>query len=147
MTAFAVGHSITLAALAYVALPSRLVESLIALSILVAGVHAINPSSPAAKHDRHRIRAHARLAFATLLVLSRTRAYPAAHVTVAGFGIVLAAARLAERTTPIPNPLNRISDTFIAHPFVAVAAAALAGRRRSAQLNGRKCQGWGRPSS
>ena len=45
VTAFAVGHSITLAlgALGYVAVPTRVVESLIALSILVSGVHAVRP--------------------------------------------------------------------------------------------------------
>ena len=45
VTAFAVGHSITLAlaALGYLSVPTRLVESLIALSILVSGVHAIRP--------------------------------------------------------------------------------------------------------
>jgi HupE / UreJ protein len=45
VTAFAVGHSITLAlaALGYVSVPTRLVESVVALSILVSGVHAIRP--------------------------------------------------------------------------------------------------------
>ncbi|WP_099023500.1 HupE/UreJ family protein [Mycolicibacterium palauense] len=45
VTAFTVGHSATLAlgAVGLVHLPSRLVESLIALSILVSAVHAIKP--------------------------------------------------------------------------------------------------------
>ncbi|WP_197677144.1 HupE/UreJ family protein [Friedmanniella luteola] len=45
VTAFAVGHSITLAlaALGYVHAPTRVVESMIAVSILVAGLHAIKP--------------------------------------------------------------------------------------------------------
>ncbi|MDI9903710.1 HupE/UreJ family protein [Rhodococcus sp. IEGM 1409] len=45
VTAFAVGHSITLAlaAFGYLQIPSRVVESLIALSILVSGIHAIRP--------------------------------------------------------------------------------------------------------
>ena len=45
VTAFAVGHSVTLAAaaLGFVTAPTRLVESTIALSILVSGVHAIRP--------------------------------------------------------------------------------------------------------
>ncbi|WP_285473153.1 HupE/UreJ family protein [Actinoplanes sp. NBRC 101535] len=45
VTAFAAGHSITLAlaSLGYVSLPVRLVESVIALSVLVSGVHAIRP--------------------------------------------------------------------------------------------------------
>jgi hypothetical protein len=43
VTAFAVGHSITLAlaALGYLSAPTRLVESMIALSILVSAVHAL----------------------------------------------------------------------------------------------------------
>ena len=45
VTAFAVGHSLTLAlaALGYVNVPTRIVESLIALSIVVSGAHAIRP--------------------------------------------------------------------------------------------------------
>ena len=45
VTAFAVGHSITLAlgALGWVSLPDRLVESGIALSVLVSAVHALRP--------------------------------------------------------------------------------------------------------
>jgi len=48
MTAFAIGHSITLAlgALGYISVPTRVVESLIALSILVSGIHAIKPLVP-----------------------------------------------------------------------------------------------------
>lgn len=45
VTAFAVGHSLTLAlaALGYLSAPTRLVESLIAVSILVSAAHAIRP--------------------------------------------------------------------------------------------------------
>lgn len=45
VSAFAVGHSLTLAlaALGYVSVPSRIVESMIAVSILASGVHAIRP--------------------------------------------------------------------------------------------------------
>ncbi|WP_163550540.1 HupE/UreJ family protein [Candidatus Frankia nodulisporulans] len=45
VTAFAVGHSITLAlgAMGWVRLPARLVESGIALSVLVSAVHAVRP--------------------------------------------------------------------------------------------------------
>jgi hypothetical protein len=48
VTAFAVGHSITLAlaALGYISAPTRVVESLIALSILVSGIHAVRPLVP-----------------------------------------------------------------------------------------------------
>jgi hypothetical protein len=48
VTAFAIGHSITLAlaTVGLIELPSRLVESLIALSILVSAVHALRPLLP-----------------------------------------------------------------------------------------------------
>ncbi|MCX4763685.1 HupE/UreJ family protein [Streptomyces sp. NBC_01275] len=165
VTAFAVGHSITLAlaALGYISAPTRVVESLIALSILVSGIHALRPLVPGGEawiaagfglmHG---------LAFATLLggldlgrgslvagllgfnlgieltqlmvvallmpsllLLSRTRIYPAARRTVAAIGIVLAAAWLAERTTLLPNnPLNHVSDALIAHPFLVAGALA-----------------------
>jgi len=48
VTAFAVGHSTTLAlaALGVVHAPSRVVESLIAVSILVSAIHAIRPLVP-----------------------------------------------------------------------------------------------------
>ena len=48
VTAFALGHSITLAlaALGYLSVDSRLVESLIAVSILASAVHAIRPLVP-----------------------------------------------------------------------------------------------------
>jgi HupE / UreJ protein len=166
VTAFAVGHSITLAlaALGYISVPTRVVESLIALSILVSAAHAIRPFARGGEvwiatgfglmHG---------LAFATLLgqldlsrsslvtallgfnlgieltqllvvalimpsliVLSRTRLYPTVRIALAGVGIVLASAWLAERTTLITsNPLDTISTTLVAHPFPV--AAALAG--------------------
>ncbi|MCW2972156.1 MAG: HupE/UreJ family protein, partial [Thermoleophilia bacterium] len=48
VTAFAIGHSITLALASFglVEVPTRFVESMIALSILVSGVHAIRPLVP-----------------------------------------------------------------------------------------------------
>jgi hypothetical protein len=62
----------------------------------------------------------------SLLVLSRTSVYPAVRVTIAGVGVVLAAAWLAERTTLISvNPLEPISAALVAHPFAVVAALAL----------------------
>ena len=183
VTAFAVGHSITLglATFGYVSIPTRAVESLIAASILVSGVHAIRPLVPGGEAwiaagfglmhglafaallgglglgsgslvadllgfnlgiELTQLMAVA-LIMPSLLVLSRTRVYPAARNAVAGLGIVLAAAWLAERTTLISrNPLNRVSDALVAHPLVAAgtlaAAAAVswslthATRRRSA---------------
>ena len=166
VTAFAVGHSITLALAAFglVSVPTRVVESAIAASILVSGLHAIRPLVPGGEawiaagfglmHG---------LAFAALLgqldlgrgslvmdllgfnlgieltqlmvvamlmpsliVLSRTRAYPAVRIAVAGTGVVLAAAWLAERTTLIPaNPLNAVPDALVAHPFAVAGVLAL----------------------
>jgi hypothetical protein len=48
VTAFAIGHSVTLAlaTLGLIHLPTQLVESLIALSILVSAVHALRPIVP-----------------------------------------------------------------------------------------------------
>lgn len=171
VTAFAVGHSITLvvAASGVVHLPTRVVESLIAMSILVSGIHALRPL---ARGGEPWIAAgfglmHG-LAFAallgpldlshgslvrellgfnlgieltqllvvalimpSLLVLSRTRSYPAIRTTLAGAGIVLAAAWLAERTTLIStNPLDGISAALVTHPFLV--AATLAGTAASA---------------
>jgi HupE / UreJ protein len=165
VTAFAVGHSITLAlaALGYVSVPTRLVESMIALSILVSGVHAIRP---VVRGGEVLIAAgfglvHG-LAFAALLgaldlgrgslvtellgfnlgielaqlivvalmmpslmLLSRTRLYPAVRITLASGGMVLAAAWLAERTTLIStNPLDGMAEGLVAHPFVVAAAVA-----------------------
>ena len=167
VTAFAVGHSITLAlaAFGYVHASPRVVESMIALSILVSGLHAIRPI---ARGGEPWIAAgfglmHG-LAFAALLgeldltprslvtellgfnlgieltqlmvvalimpslmLLSRTRVYPAARQALAGFGVVLAAAWLAERTTLIgTDPLEPISETLVAHPFAVVGVVALA---------------------
>ncbi|MET7682361.1 HupE/UreJ family protein [Streptomyces sp. NPDC005423] len=165
VTAFAIGHSITLAlaALGYVSAPTRVVESLIALSILVSGIHAIRPLVPGGEAwiaagfglmhglafaallnglDLGRGSLVATLLgfnlgieltqlmvvallMPSLLVLSRTRVYPAARLTVATVGIVLAAAWLAERTTLLPsNPLSPIPDALIRHPFLVAGALA-----------------------
>jgi len=166
VTAFAIGHSITLAlaAFGFVSAPSRVVESLIALSILISGLHAIRPL---ARGGELWIAAgfglmHG-LAFAALLgpldlshgslvtellgfnlgieltqlivvalimpslmVLSRTPIYPVVRTALAGAGVVLAAAWLAERTTLISaNPLEGISVALVAHPFSVAATLAL----------------------
>ena len=167
VTAFAAGHSITLALAAFglVHVPTRVVESMIALSILVSGVHAIRPI---ARVGEPWIAAgfglmHG-LAFAALLtelnlsrtslvtellgfnlgieltqllvvalvmpslmVLSRTLAYPAVRVAVAGSGVILAATWLLERTTlTAVNPLEPVSETLVAHPLAAAGTLALA---------------------
>jgi hypothetical protein len=165
VTAFAIGHSITLAlgALGYVSAPARVVESLIAVSILVSGVHAIRPLVPGGEAWiaagfglMHGLAFAALLGdlglghgslvadllgfnlgieltqllvvallMPSLLVLSRTRVYPALRTGLAGAGVVLAAAWLAERTTLLDtNPLNAVADAMVAHPFTIAALAA-----------------------
>lgn len=182
VTAFAIGHSITLAlaAFGYINVPTRVVESLIALSILISGLHAIRPI---ARSGELWIAAgfglmHG-LAFAALLgpldlsqgslvtellgfnlgieltqlivvalimpslmVLSRTQIYPVIRTALASFGIVLAAAWLAERTTLMTsNPLDGISAALIAHPFIDAATLALAAAITWAVLNWRAPSG------
>jgi hypothetical protein len=171
VTAFAVGHSITLAlgALGWVHLPTRLVESGIALSVLVSAIHAIRPL---VRRGEVLIAAsfgllHG-LAFATLLtemdlsrrglvttllgfnlgieltqllvvvlvmpsliLLSRTPAYPVLRTTVAGLATLLAAAWLADRSGLIgTNPLEPVGQALVLHPIAlaaALAAIAVAG--------------------
>lgn len=170
VTAFAIGHSITLAlaALGYLHVNSRVVESLIAVSILASAVHAIKPLVPggeaaiaagfglvhglafAALIDTLGLGRGSlvtdllgfnlgievtqllvvALLMPSLLLLSRTRVYPAVRIAIAAVGAVLAAAWLAQRTTLIAtDPLDGASDVLIDHPFLvagllAVAAAA-----------------------
>ena len=167
VTAFAIGHSITLAlaAFGYLHAPARLVESMIALSILVSGLHAVRPIIrggeiwiAAGFGLMHGLAFAAllgqidlgrgslvtelfgfnlgieltqllvvALVMPSLLVLSRTRAYPAVRLALAALGVVLAAAWLAERTTLInTNPLEPVSNALVAHPIPVVAVLALA---------------------
>ena len=188
VTAFAVGHSITLAlgALGYLSAPTRVVESLIALSILVSGIHAIRPLAPggeawiAAGFGLMHGLAFAALIgqlglghgslladlagfnlgieltqllvvallMPSLLLLSRTRAYPAVRVGLAGAGIVLATAWLAERTTLISaNPLDAVSDRLVEHPFVVVATVAAIATAAWATPSLRTAGGTPRPAA
>jgi hypothetical protein len=167
VTAFAVGHSITLAmaALGYLSAPTRLVESMIALSILVSAVHAVRPIVRggevwiAAGFGLMHGLAFAALLGAldlgrgslvtellgfnlgieltqlivvalimpSLIVLSRTQLYPLVRTALAGSGIVLATAWLAERTTLLTvNPLDGIAAALVAHPFLVAATLACA---------------------
>jgi len=167
VTAFAIGHSITLAlaALGYLSLPTRLVESLIALSVLVSGVHAIRPlvrggeawiavgfglmhglAFAALIDDLGLGRGNlvadllgfnlgieltqllvVALLMPSLLLLSRTRVYPAFRTALAGTGIVLSAAWLAERSTLITgNPLDTVTERLVEHPFLIAAVLAAA---------------------
>jgi hypothetical protein len=62
----------------------------------------------------------------SLMVFSRTQIYPGIRIGLAGFGIVLATAWLAERTTLISsNPLEGISTAMIAQPLLVAAALGL----------------------
>ena len=166
VTAFAFGHSITLALAAFglVHAPTRLVESMIALSILVSGLHAIRPITRGGEPwiaagfglmhglafaallgglDLSRTSLVTELlgfnlgieltqllvvalVMPSLIVLSRIRLYPALRVGLAGYGVILATAWLAERTTLISsNPLEPIPEALVAHPFVWAGALAL----------------------
>ena len=178
VTAFAVGHSITLAlgALGWVHLPSRLVEAGIALSVLVSAVHAIRPL---VRRGEVLIAAsfgllHG-LAFAALLgeldlsrrslittllgfnvgieltqlmivalvmpslvVISRTAAYPALRTSTAALGAVIAAGWLGERTGMLPsNPLEPIGQLLVEHPVsLALGLGVVAVLCASAQRTG-----------
>ncbi|WNV89586.1 HupE/UreJ family protein [Umezawaea sp. Da 62-37] len=77
----------------------------------------------------------------SLLLLARTPAYPFARVAIAGTGVVLAAAWLAERTTLLStNPLGAVADVLVERPFLlagglaafACLARLVAGRKRIA---------------
>jgi hypothetical protein len=166
VTAFAVGHSITLAlaSLGYISVNSRAVESLIAVSILASAVHAIKPLVPGGEaviaagfglvHGLAFAVVISQLGLSrgslvvdllgfnlgieltqllvvtllmpSLMVLSRTRAYPGVRMALAFAGAVLAAAWLVERTTLIAtNPLNGVADVLTTHPFAIAGGLAV----------------------
>jgi hypothetical protein len=165
VSAFAVGHSLTLAlaAAGIVSLPARVVESLIAVSILVSGVHAVRPVVRGEVWIAGVFGLMHGLAFAALLgrldltrgslvaellgfnlgieltqllvvalvmpslvVLSRSRAYPVVRAALAGLGIVLATGWLAQRTALIAtDPFDGLSETLVRHPLVLPAVLAL----------------------
>lgn len=146
VTAFTVGHSITLAlaATGVVSIPGRPVEVLIAVSILISAVHALRPLFPGREawvaaffgliHGLafattlselglgHWERMVGILAFnlgietmqmlvvaatlPSLLLLSRTRAYPVFRVGGAVFAGVAAAGWIAERTLGLHGPVD-----------------------------------------
>lgn len=162
VTAFTIGHSITLAlaALGLVRVPSRPIEVLIAISILLSAVHALRPLFPGREA---RVAAffgliHG-LAFATtlgelglgrwdrvtgilafnlgietmqlivvaatlpsLVLLSRTRAYPFLRVGGAFFAGIASLGWIAERLFNVHNPIGVAVD-IVAHnaPWIALA--------------------------
>lgn len=168
VTAFAVGHSCTLVlgAFGWVDLPTRLVESGIALSVLVSAIHAVRPlvrrgeiliaggfgllhglSFAAVLGGLDLSRSSlvttllgfnlgieltqllvVALVMPSLLLLSRTAAYPVLRVGVGGLGAVLAAAWLAARMGLVRvNPLEGVADLVVEQPVaLAVGLAVLA---------------------
>lgn len=168
VTAFAVGHSITLAlaATGVVHLPTRPVEALVAASIGVSALHALRPLVPRGEvliaagfglvHglafasaigdldlDRGSlvmtllgfnlgIEATQLLVVAlvmpSLLLLARTRPYPAVRVALALVGLVFSASWVLERTGLTPaDPFVGAQDWLVAHPFVVAGALAALG--------------------
>lgn len=165
VTAFTIGHSLTLAlgALTTIALPVAVVESAIALSILLTAFHALRPIFPGREavlagmfglvhglafasslpqRDLGRAQtAWTLLGFNTgielaqlgllflvapwLLILARTRAYPAFRVAGACISGLLAAGWLLERTTDLPNPTSPAVAWMQAHPIPMLVTLAV----------------------
>ena len=164
VTAFTIGHSITLAlaALDLVRVPSRPVEVLIALSILLSAVHAFRPLFPGREARIaaffgliHGLafaatlkelglgrweRAGGILAFnlgieamqllvvaaimPSLVLLSRTRAYPSLRIGGALFAGFAAVGWTAERLLDVHSSVNAVMN-LVAHYAVWIAAALL----------------------
>jgi HupE / UreJ protein len=122
VTAFTVGHSITLiaAALGPITVPSRPVEVLIAASVAVAAVHAIRP--PAARGE----------VIPSLYLLSRTRFYPAFRVAGASLALAAATGWGLDRLGALDNPLGAIEAAAAAH--LTSIVALLAGLAIAARL-------------
>jgi hypothetical protein len=166
VTAFAVGHSLTLAvsALGWLDLPSRLVESGIAVSVLVSAVHAIRPLVHSGEvliaggfgllHglvfaailkglDLSRTGLVTTLlgfnlgievtqlivvavVMPSLLLLSRTAAYPALRHSMAAVGAVLATCWLAERIGLIrSNPTEPVATLLVEQPVALTVGLAV----------------------
>ena len=166
VTAFTLGHSITLAlaALNVVNVPSRPVEVLIAVSILVSAVHAWRPMFPgkeawiaaffglihglafAATLDRLGLRRWDRVAgilsfnlgieamqmlvvaaiLPSLILLSRTSAYPAFRICGAGFAGVASVGWIFERLFDIATPVDAIVNAFARHSLLIAIDLLLA---------------------
>ncbi len=155
VTAFTVGHSLTLAlaALGLVQVPSRPIEVLIAVSILVSAVHALRPLFPGREAGIAAFFGliHG-LAFATtfgelglgrwervtgilafnlgietmqlivvaatmpsLVLMSRTRAYPFLRIGGALFAGIASAGWIAERLIGVHNPVGVVVDLVASH--------------------------------
>ena len=155
VTAFTVGHSLTLAlaALGLVQVPSRPIEVLIAISILVSAVHALRPLFPGREAAIAAFFGliHG-LAFATtlgelglgkwelvtgilafnlgietmqlivvaatmpsLVLMSRTRAYPFLRIAGALFACSASAGWIAERLLGVHNPVDVVVNLAASH--------------------------------
>jgi hypothetical protein len=158
VTAFTVGHSITLtlAAFGAVTIPSRPVEILIAVSILVSAVHAFRPIFPgkealiaaffglihglafAATLSRlglgHWEQVAGILAFnlgietmqmlvvaavlPSLMLMSRTRAYPILRIGGAAFAGAASVGWIVERLLDVQTPVDTIVNAFARHALL-----------------------------
>jgi len=164
VTAFTLGHSLTLliGTIGLVRLPDRLVEILIALSILISAIHAMRPWFA----GREAFIAggfgliHG-LAFASsisgfgfspwhmvsmvlgfnlgiemmqlvvvavtipwLILLSRTSGYTPFRIVGATFGALAALGWIVERAWSVPNPVEPLIGTLVAHPWWLVGTLA-----------------------
>ena len=162
VTAFTLGHSITLAlaALGVVRVPSRPIEVLIAVSILVSAIHALRPLFPgkeagiaaffglihgmafAATFSELGLGRWERVAgilafnlgietmqlivvaatMPSLVLLSRTRAYPFLRVGGALFAGFASVGWIAERLLGVHNPIGVLVEV-VAHHGVWIAGA------------------------
>ena len=127
VTAFTLGHSITLlaGAMHWLTLPQQPVEVLIACSILVTAVHAIRPIFPG---QEAQIAAgfglvHG-LAFATVLADLRLSAVPMA-LSILGFNIGIELTQLFVIAVTVPWFI--VLSLTPAHPWVRVGGALLSG--------------------
>jgi len=161
VTAFTLGHSITLtlAALGAVQVPSRPVEVLIAVSILVSAAHALRPIFPgkealiaaffglihglafAATLDRLGLGRWERVAgilafnvgietmqmlvvaaiLPSLMLMSRTRAYPVLRIGGAVFAGAASAGWIVQRLFDVDAKVDMIVNAFARHsPLIAV---------------------------
>lgn len=166
VTAFTVGHSITLclAAFGVVSVPSRPVEVLIAVSIFVSAVHAFRPLFPgreaaiaaffglvhglafAATLDRLGLGRGERLAgilsfnlgietmqmlvvaaiLPSLMLMSRTRAYPVLRIGGAIFAGAASAGWIVERLFDVNGNVDILVNAFARHSLlIAVSLFAV----------------------
>jgi hypothetical protein len=158
VTAFTLGHSVTLTLAAFnaVSVPTRPVEVLIAVSILVSAVHAFRPIFPgkeawiaaffglihglafAATLGRLGLSRWDRVAgilafnlgietmqivvvaaiLPSLILMSRTRAYPMFRITGAAFAGLASVGWIVERLFDISTPVDTVVNSFAHHALL-----------------------------